>query len=110
MQDARLKNINDLLNNHEKSSYNKANAINSAMQNDVKDPLVLQEPSQPSPNEAVAEQQLPNSIYRLGHSDLFACKNCKVKGDKPFTVKHPQYCRGARVSQTKQIGGEARAK
>ena len=45
MQDARLKNINDLLNNHEKSSYNKANAINSAMQNDVKDPLVLQEPS-----------------------------------------------------------------
>jgi hypothetical protein len=35
------------------------------------------------------EQQIPNSIYRIGHSDLFGCKSCKVKGDKPFMMKHP---------------------
>jgi hypothetical protein len=29
-----------------------------------------------------------NSIYRLGHSDTFACHNCKQKGDKWFMQKH----------------------
>jgi hypothetical protein len=33
-----------------------------------------------------------NSIYRLGHSDTFACHNCKQKGDKWFMRKH--WCRG----------------
>ena len=29
-----------------------------------------------------------NSIYRLGHSDTFACHNCRRKGDKWFMRKH----------------------
>ncbi len=32
------------------------------------------------------------SIYRLGHSDTFACKNCNLKGDKWFMRQH--ICRG----------------
>jgi hypothetical protein len=42
----------------------------------------------PSANNA-EEQQIPNSIYRLGHSDLFGYKNCKIKSDKPFMMNHP---------------------
>ena len=34
-----------------------------------------------------------NSIYRLGRSDIFACHNCRQKGDKWFMQKH--YCKGA---------------
>ena len=33
-----------------------------------------------------------NSIYRLGHSDTFACHYCKQRGDKWFMQKH--VCRG----------------
>jgi hypothetical protein len=33
-----------------------------------------------------------STIYRLGHSDNFACKNCKVRGDKFFMETH--VCRG----------------
>jgi hypothetical protein len=29
-----------------------------------------------------------NSIYRIGHSDTFACNNCRQKGDKWFMQKH----------------------
>jgi hypothetical protein len=29
-----------------------------------------------------------SSIYRLGHSDTFACHNCKQRGDKWFMQKH----------------------
>jgi hypothetical protein len=29
-----------------------------------------------------------NSIYRLGHSDTFACYNCRQTGDKWFMQKH----------------------
>jgi hypothetical protein len=39
-------------------------------------------------------QKVPDSIYRLGHSDLFACKNCKAKGDKWFMMKHLPCCGG----------------
>ena len=28
------------------------------------------------------------TIYRLGHSDTFACHNCKNKGDKWFMLQH----------------------
>jgi hypothetical protein len=31
-------------------------------------------------------------IYRLGHSDTFACKDCKLKGDIWFMEQHP--CKG----------------
>lgn len=52
------------------------------------------------------EQQIPNSIYRIGRSDLFACKNCKVKGDKPFMLKHPQYCKAG--NHSKQNSGDGK--
>ena len=29
-----------------------------------------------------------DAIYRLGHSDTFACHNCKNKGDKWFMQQH----------------------
>jgi hypothetical protein len=31
-------------------------------------------------------------IYKIGHSDTWACKNCNQRGDKWFMQKHP--CRG----------------
>jgi hypothetical protein len=34
------------------------------------------------------------TIYRLGHSDIWACKNCKQKGDKWFMKIHE--CSGSR--------------
>ena len=39
-----------------------------------------------SPTAAVAIET--STIYRLGHSDTFACKNCKQKGDRWFMQKH----------------------
>jgi hypothetical protein len=31
----------------------------------------------------------PNkAVYRLGHSDTWACKNCKIKADKHFMHIH----------------------
>lgn len=33
-----------------------------------------------------------STIYRLGHSDVFACKNCKQSGDKWYMLTH--VCRG----------------
>jgi hypothetical protein len=55
-----------------------------------------------------AEIVIPDSVYRLGHSDLFACKSCKVKGDKWFMLTHPQYCKTG--NQSKQLGGDKIAK
>ena len=54
---------------------------------------------------AIEQQKVPVSIYRIGHSDLFACKNCKVKADKPFMIKHPQYCKGT-VTERNNNGGD----
>lgn len=36
----------------------------------------------------------PNTIYRLGHSDDFACKNCKIRGDRFFMAEHA--CRASK--------------
>jgi hypothetical protein len=40
------------------------------------------------------QQQIPDSIYRLGHSDTWACKNCKLTGDIHFMTHH--ICRGCK--------------
>jgi hypothetical protein len=45
-------------------------------------------------------QKVPATIYRLGHSDTWACKDCNIKGDKWFMLTHPEYCK-ARNNQTK---------
>ncbi len=49
------------------------------------------EPSQPSPR-VVEESSIPDSIYRT-FGDTWKCRNCDVKGDKWFMIKHPQHCR-----------------
>jgi hypothetical protein len=36
----------------------------------------------------------PKAIYRIGHSDNFGCKNCKVRGDRFFMEAHA--CSGAK--------------
>jgi hypothetical protein len=93
-QDDDIKNEDNDPHNLQKLSNTSQNHVDNTTQLENKQPIASQEPSEPSANKAV-EQQIPNSIYRLGHSDLFACKNCKVRGDKPFMIKHPQYCRRA---------------
>jgi hypothetical protein len=40
-----------------------------------------------APTEAMSSN-LSKTIYRLGHSDIFACKNCKLSGDIWFMQKH----------------------
>jgi hypothetical protein len=56
------------------------------------------EPSVPSVSDSrpgIAEDVVrPSTIYRLGHSDNFACKNCKVRGDKFFIEGHA--CRSSK--------------
>jgi len=39
----------------------------------------------------------PNSIYRLGHSDTFACHNCRQRGDKWHMRQH--LCKGVQKSR-----------
>jgi hypothetical protein len=41
--------------------------------------------------------KIPNSIYRLGHSDTFACHNCKQRGDKWYMRQH--LCKGVQKSR-----------
>jgi hypothetical protein len=56
-------------------------------------------------NDIDAEIIIPDSIYRLGNSDKFACKNCRLKDDKWGMIRHVEYCKGAGGSQsTKQTG------
>ena len=40
----------------------------------------------------IGQQKVPDSIYRLGRSDTWACHNCSTKGDRWFMIKHPEYC------------------
>ena len=46
-----------------------------------KDPKVIQE--------NIEEEPFPNYIYRIGRTDIWACKNCKIKDDIWFMKKHP---------------------
>jgi hypothetical protein len=107
-QNIDVKNTNNISNNCRKSSNNEIDITNSSSQSHNEDLGALEEPSAPSAPSAddTIEQQLPNSIYRIGHSDLFGCNNCKVKGDKPFMMNHPRYCREARKSNKTKFDGE----
>jgi hypothetical protein len=51
----------------------------------------LQEPSQPS---QPSLQSIGQSIYRIGNTDSWACKNCKQRDDKWYMQKH--LCSGKR--------------
>lgn len=44
--------------------------------------------SEPSGSYYVSNLPRFNAIYRLGHSDTFACTNCKVRGDKFLMERH----------------------
>ncbi len=62
-------------------------------------PIEPSQPSQPSPQDntvvatvatAAAAAVLNKSIYRIRpHSDIFACENCRLKGDKWDMQQHP---------------------
>jgi len=75
----------------------------------IKQAIASEEPSEPSEPSAEkeTEQQIPNSIYRLGHSDRWACKNCSVKGDKWFMLTHPEHCKTRNKNKS---GGDKRTK
>jgi len=48
-------------------------------------------PSDPSASNLVSDISkglTTGIIYRIGHSDNFACKNCKVRGDRFFMEAH----------------------
>ena len=57
--------------------------------NDLNDLLNIADPSQQS-------EGIVKNVYRLGHSDIWACNNCKQRGDKWFMQKH--LCRGSSVN------------
>jgi hypothetical protein len=48
--------------------------------------------------------KIPDSIYRLGHSDRWACKNCNMRDDKWGMIKHPQYCKAGNQSKQNSMG------
>jgi hypothetical protein len=87
------------------SEGNTNNIVNNTQVKDVSNPVTLVKPSAPSdPSAGVAKefsadigqqaQQVSKSIFRLGHSDMWACKNCRQRGDKWFMQKH--LCRSSR--------------
>jgi hypothetical protein len=79
-----VKNADNHQDNHKKLSDMVLNRAYSSTQTDIRQPIASQEPSEPSEpsaDDTIEQQQILNSIYRLGHSDLFACKNCKINGD-----------------------------
>jgi hypothetical protein len=64
-------------------------------------PIEPSQPSQPSPQDntvvaaAAAAAAVAKSIYRIRpHSDIFACENCRLKGDKWEMRQHP--CKGSK--------------
>src|ERR1044072_1395823 len=99
-----LKNANNHLNNCENSNNNATAPANTLTQTESREGILYQELSQPShPSQfsslsssssssskiqdyasSQIRPEIEKAIYRLGHSDLFACKNCNVKGDKWF--------------------------
>ena len=55
------------------------------------------EPSDPSGSDSVSDflkVAQPKTVYRIGRSDNFACKNCNVRGDRFFMETHS--CRGSK--------------
>jgi hypothetical protein len=87
------------------SEVNLSNIVNNTREKNENPFGTLLEPSGPSEpsvkvlgesSAAIIQQtqQVSKSIYRLGHSDSWACKNCRQKGDKWYMRQH--LCRGSR--------------
>ena len=70
----------------------KSNNISARNEKLFDNAIKSSEPSEPSGSKSLSDfhkdLNTSNTIYRLGHSDIFGCKNCKVKGDKFFMESH----------------------
>jgi hypothetical protein len=78
--------------NAQNSAHSDANFIQEKAADTTVDPIKPSEPSGPSANldrsnNGVREVS-KSTIFRLGHSDTFACHNCKNKDDKWFMQQH----------------------
>jgi hypothetical protein len=78
-QNMDVRRVNSSSNNNEKSNEFATNTANTTTYKDSEDAPSSQEPSQlslPSPS-SPSTTDISKSIYRLGHSDIWTCKNCK---------------------------------
>jgi hypothetical protein len=87
-------NSGTMLNSSEKQIQNEQNGtgVDTDFTQEERDNMTAyltkpSEPSEPSADTGSLEVS-KQTIYRLGHTDLFACHNCKNKGDKWFMQKH----------------------
>jgi hypothetical protein len=92
-QDEDIRNKDSDPNIPQKLSNRSQKHVDTTTRIEHKQPISSQELSELSVNDT-AEQQIPNTIYRIAHTDRWACRNCNVKGDKWFMLTHPEYCRG----------------
>jgi DNA adenine methylase len=53
-----------------------------------------------------SEIVIPDTIYRA-YGNTWMCRNCKIKGDKWFMVKHPEHCSTSRRKLREQIACSA---
>ncbi|HEY7082377.1 MAG TPA: hypothetical protein VH500_22025 [Nitrososphaeraceae archaeon] len=85
-------NLHDIPKIFEETSDNNLNNITERTDRLLDSATKLSEPSEPSESDFGSgfhnNLNISNTIYRLGHSDIFGCKNCKVKGDKFFMETH----------------------
>jgi hypothetical protein len=87
-------NSGTMLNSSEKQIQNEQNGtgVDTDFTQEERDnmtayPIKPSEHSDPSADTGSLEVS-KSTIYRLGHTDMFACHNCKNKGDKWFMQKH----------------------
>jgi hypothetical protein len=87
-----IKNVKNQLDDRKKSPDISTNPANPSIDKGSKQSIAPKEPTQPTQPTPTALK----SIYRLGHSDTWACsrKNCNLRGDKWFMQKHN--CKGAK--------------
>ena len=87
-----IKNVKNQSDDGKKSPDISTNPANPSIDKGSKQSIAPEEPTQPTQPTPTALK----SIYRLGHSDTWACshKNCNLRGDKWFMQKHN--CKGAK--------------
>jgi hypothetical protein len=95
------------INNDECSNLLSANGIPTNNDNQETNNKLLLEPSQRSPCAPTQdnlpycniEEEIQRSIFRVGRSDNWGCKNCKQHGDKWYMRQHQ--CSGLAKKQAK---------
>jgi hypothetical protein len=70
----------------------KSNILSARNEKQFDKAVKLSDPSEPSGANLVSNHAkdlaTTNMIYRIGHSDNFGCKSCKVRGDRFFMETH----------------------